>query len=106
MKLKPPTKAEQAWMDAIVRIGCIACLRLGWGPTPAEVHHMFGDGGRKLSHLLTLPLCMSHHRANLNNNHIVSRHNWRIEFERRYGTEMDMHAEVVERVGRLQELAV
>lgn len=106
MSLKAPTKAEQAWMDTIVRLGCIVCQRLDWGSTPAEVHHILGDGGRKLSHLLTIPLCMSHHRANLNNAQIVSRHNWRIEFERRYGTEMDMHAEVVKRVGRLMEMVV
>lgn len=106
MSLKAPTKAEQAWMDAICRIGCIVCLRLGWGATPGEVHHILDEANRKISHMLTLCLCMSHHRANLNNAQIVSRHHWRTEFERRYGTEMDMHADTTARVGRLLQMSV
>lgn len=83
------TKAESNWMDAIVRLGCIICLREGRGPTPAEPHHIL-SGGRRLGHLLTIPLCPTHHRSGLNNQQFVSRHNWRREFEARYGSEASL----------------
>ena len=105
MRLKAPTVAEQAWMDAIVRIGCICCVRMGWGQTPAEVHHML-EGGRKLGHMWTIPLCMSHHRAGLNNKQIVSRDHNQRRFEARYGTERELHAATALLVAKMKELQV
>lgn len=99
MSLKAPTLAEKEWMDAIVRIGCCVCIRTGRGPTPASVHHLLDAGHRRIGHLDTIPLCYSHHQANLNNSVIVSRHHWKREFETRYGTEHELLEWTINKVG-------
>lgn len=106
MSLNAPTVEEQAWMDDIVRIGCCVCVRTGLGETPASVHHMLTEGHRKIGHLFTIPLCYSHHQAELNNAQIVSRHHWRREFERRYGTEAELLEWTQQRVQELRACAV
>lgn len=74
-KLKPapkkrrrnaPTKHESAYMGAVAALGCALCRRLGYGPTPAEVHHpRRGTGaGQRSSHYDVIPLCPPHHRGN------------------------------------------
>ena len=73
-------------MSAVVQLGCVACRVEGRFDTPCEIHHLLKNH-KRISHLHTIGLCYSHHRANLNNVHIVSRHSWRKEFETRYGTE-------------------
>ena len=83
------TVEEQAWLDDICRLGCCVCVRLGWGPTPAEPHHLL-SGTKRIEHLSTIPLCPTHHRSELNNPHVVSRHHHKREFERRYGTELEL----------------
>ncbi|MGP1667686.1 MAG: Ref family recombination enhancement nuclease, partial [Rhodanobacter sp.] len=56
------TNAEQSWMDAISRLGCVVCHIQGYPNTPAEIHHML-SGGRRIGHLWTIPLCApGHHR--------------------------------------------
>ena len=93
-------------MDDIVRIGCCVCIREGLGQTPASVHHMLSDGKRKLGHLFTVPLCYSHHQANLNNAQIVSRHHWPREFEARYGSEEFLLSWTKHKVQELRACAV
>lgn len=94
------TKAERAWMDAIVQIGCIVCSVTGRGYAPAEVHHLL-SGGRRKGHLFTIPLCWSHHRSGRNDEHIVSRDQNQRRFERRYGTEEYLLEQTRERVAHL-----
>jgi len=89
MSLSNPDKAERAWMDAVVDLGCIACRVMGVFGTPCEVHHLLRNG-KRISHLDSIGLCTSHHRSELNTWHIVSRHPWRKEFETRYGTELEL----------------
>lgn len=86
MSLQNPDKRERDWMDRITRLGCIACRVMGVFGTPCEVHHILRNG-RRISHLESIGLCPSHHRAGVNNQHVVSRHPWRREFESRYGPE-------------------
>jgi len=50
--------------------------------------------------LHTIPLCPNHHRLGVNSPEYVSRHPWKKEFERRYGTEW----ELFEKVKKLSEL--
>lgn len=46
----------------IARLGCILCHRLGYGSTPAEIHHIRRLGAvREDSEVL--PLCPEHHRG-------------------------------------------
>ena len=82
------TKAERDHMGAVAALGCVVCRNLGFGGTPAEVHHI-GNGtlGKKASNFETIPLCDVHHR---NGGHGVAVHAGRKTFEARYGTEREL----------------
>ena len=93
MKGRQPNKQEKLWMDSISQVGCIVCKLLYDAYTPAEIHHI--DGKTKKAsedypgcHMLTIPLCYEHHREGSNNEMYVSRHPFKAEFVKRYGTEM------------------
>jgi hypothetical protein len=91
------TVDERAWIEAILRLGCIVCIREALGQTPAEVHHML-SGGRRMGHKWTLPLCFNHHRAGRDDEQCISRDHAQRRFENRYGTERELHADVKARV--------
>lgn len=59
------TSAEKSRMSRVAGLGCILCHRLGWGATPAEVHHIRTEqgAGRRAHDGLTIPLCPEHHRG-------------------------------------------
>lgn len=86
-------KAERAHLDKVARIGCIVCIRLGYGESPAEIHHpRKGAGmGQRASHYDAIPLCPSHHRTG---GYGVAIHAGQKEFERLYGTEAALLDEV------------
>jgi len=50
-------------MGRVAELGCYLCRELGYGPTPAQVHHVReGQGmGQRASNWLTVPLCAQHH---------------------------------------------
>ena len=57
------TKAESRWIRIIKEeIGCICCLKLGHGYTPADAHHLL-SGGRRRNGTAIIPLCPYHHRG-------------------------------------------
>jgi len=95
VKAKPgkhaPTAEERAWMDAIVAHGCICCILDGQEPRPTAVHHIL-RGGQRIGHLFTLPLCQPGHHMDGAPIGMVSRHPWRIRFEEKYGTELELLA--------------
>lgn len=97
------TKAERQWLDTISRMGCVVCILQGLGPSPAEPHHLLRKSGRRMGHLFTIPLCPPHHRLGRNDEEVVSRHPYRVEFERRYGTETQLLEQTQEFVGMLAE---
>ena len=85
------TKDEAAYQRDVRGIGCIACIvSLGFS-SPCDIHHLL-SGGRKIGEMFVLGLCPPHHRSGLNNDTVVSRHHWKAEFERRYGTEAQLLA--------------
>ena len=86
MNGKKPNKEEKRWLDQIIDQGCIVCYLEKGIYSPAEVHHISG----KDEHLETIPLCFPHHREGGNNTEYVSRHPWRKEFIKRYGSEGDL----------------
>lgn len=49
------------YMGRVAGLGCILCHQLGYGETPAEVHHILDSASR--SGWLTVPLCPEHHRG-------------------------------------------
>ena len=82
------TKAERDHMGAVAALGCVVCRNLGFGETPAEVHHI-GNGtlGKKARNFETIPLCDAHHR---NGGHGVAVHAGRKAFEANFGTEREL----------------
>lgn len=96
-KAKPgkgaPNAEERAWMDWIVSYGCIACRIDGHGFTPPAVHHIL-RGGRRMGHLFTLPLCDPGHHQGGEARGVISRHPWKARFEARYGTELQLLADL------------
>lgn len=95
---RAPTVAERAWMDAIVRYGCIACWIDGSGHRPAAVHHIL-RGGVRLGHLFTLPLCDPGHHQGGEALGLISRHPWKARFEKKYGTEIELLARLRAAIG-------
>jgi hypothetical protein len=97
------TKAEQAHLDAVVRLGCIACRNAGLGETPCEIHHVrfLAGAGQRSSHFDVLGLCPPHHRTG---GHGVAIHDGRETWESIHGTEADLLAQTREETG-LKEAA-
>ena len=58
------TKEERKHYDRISQHGCIACLVLGYGYSPCEIHHIrTGTGKGQKSHWSkAIGLCPNHHR--------------------------------------------
>lgn len=52
--------AEQHHMGRVAGLGCVVCRRLGFGYTPAVVHHI-AEGSSKRSDFAVAPLCPEHH---------------------------------------------
>lgn len=52
-------------MAKVAGLGCILCRHLGYGQTPAEVHHLKEEcgAGQRQSDYITVPLCTEHHRG-------------------------------------------
>jgi hypothetical protein len=59
------TKDEKKHLDLLSQLGCVVCSRLGYGATPAEIHHPRKGTGLALraSHYDAIPLCTEHHRG-------------------------------------------
>ena len=57
--------AGKRHMSRVAASGCVLCRHLGYGHTPAEVHHIReGQGAaQRASDLLTAGLCPEHHRG-------------------------------------------
>lgn len=58
-----PTKAEKKHYDRIAQLGCALCRHLGYGETPAHIHHI-RRLGMKRSNAPVIPLCPEHHTGN------------------------------------------
>ena len=100
-------KKNKKHLDAVASIGCIVCINKGFGPTPAEVHHL-RDGygaGQRAPDEETLPLCPGHHRlgdGTKNYGYQIGSHQSPLEFERRYGTERELLKQVKEKLCQMQ----
>lgn len=92
------TVQEKAHMGLVASVGCICCINMGHGPTPAEVHHCraFAGAGQRSSAFQTIPLCPEHHRLGGTG---VAVHAGKASFERRHGTETELLAQVLRMLG-------
>ena len=95
-------KAGKEHMDRVAQLACIVCRNENLGDTPAEIHHAgtYSGGGR--DDMQVLPLCPIHHRIGDGKpkfqGHISIGFN-AAEFERRYGTEQELLAQVRRALG-------
>lgn len=81
-------------MGRVAGLGCILCRHLGYGDSPAEVHHTLDTAAR--SDFLTVPLCPEHHRGATGFHGLGQR-----AFEARYKlTEADLLAKTIEALHR------
>lgn len=80
---------RKARFAAITRLGCVVCLRAGYGFSECEIHHLLTNraGFRRNTDAQTIGLCPQHHRlGNLG----VAIHAGKRSFERAYGTELEL----------------
>lgn len=87
--MSKPTASESRYMDAVARLGCVVCRNLGYGDSPAAIHHIRegqGTSQRAPNHLI-IPLCGNHHQ---NGGKGVAIHADQRHFERLYGSELDL----------------
>lgn len=94
------TKLER-WYNHLNDIGCIVCRNELKGVSPPDIHHI-QKNGRRVDDFHTIPLCPLHHRSGVNSKEYVSRHPWKKEFERRYGTEWELFKQTQELVEQLK----
>ena len=59
------SNAGKRHMGRVASVGCIVCRHLGYGTTPAQVHHIREEQGasQRAHDCLTIPLCPEHHRG-------------------------------------------
>lgn len=57
------TIAERHHMDRVASLGCFLCDHLGYGATPAQLHHLREGAGmaQRQSNWLVVPICPTHH---------------------------------------------
>jgi hypothetical protein len=79
-------KAEKQRFQKLVDLGCIICLRGGWGYSQPEIHHIRkGQGiGQRASSEKTIPLCPAHHRTG---GYSIAIHAGQKAFENKFGDE-------------------
>lgn len=91
-------KAEKEHLQKVAELGCVACERIGFSGSPAEIHHI-GNGamGKRASNFEVIPLCPTHHRTG---GYGVAVHAGRKEWEKNFGTEKELLNVVRLRVGQ------
>ncbi len=59
------TKAENRYMNRVAELGCVVCRMLGYGSTPAQLHHVREGQGmaQRAQNWLVIPLCPEHHQG-------------------------------------------
>lgn len=94
MPKKAKTAAERRYHDRVAQMGCIVCRNLGYGPTPAAVHHIRAGQGlsQRAGEHLVLPLCPEHHQ---NGGYGVAIHAGQETWERIHGSELDLLDQVI-----------
>ncbi len=95
MNGRKPNANEKKWINAIKEFGCCICKWHRGMYTAPEIHHVNGGS----NHLDTLPLCFHDHREGGNKPEYVSRHPFKAEFVKRYGTEQELLTKLRAEIG-------
>ena len=56
-------KADKKHYEKLANLGCALCRHLGYGETPAHIHHI-RRLGMKRKNAPVIPLCPAHHTGN------------------------------------------
>ena len=87
-------KAESDHIEKVVGMGCIVCVNLEHGETPAVPHHIGNQAmGKKASNYQVIPLCPYHHNQGPYGEAV---HSGRKAFEEKYGTEQELLKQTME----------
>lgn len=91
------TNVEREHMARVAAMGCCLCIHLGYGGTPAEVHHVRVKGGwGRSGNMNTIGLCPEHHRGQPGGVHDMGRE----QFAAHYGiSEIELLNMVNEKLG-------
>jgi len=81
-------KADKERYQMLSEMGCICCLLFEGVYSPPSIHHINGRKGN--GNKETIPLCYLHHQEGSNKAEYVSRHPFKFEFEKRYGSEKEL----------------
>lgn len=117
--LRPPTRYEAERIEAMLKLGCVACAQLGIPYAEVQCHHIL-DGGVRMGHWFSLGLCAGHHKGEftalqqtlvvevaqergIRHDPLVAIHTGRKAFARVYGTERELWVRVQ---GRLRLPAI
>lgn len=97
------TKGDREWLSDAASLGCLICRRLGYGETPAEIHHIrTGIGkGQRASHRQVIPLCPLHHRIGSEAYHTAP-----ATWQEKYGSELDLVEQTVREVLELRQAII
>ena len=89
-------QSEARHLSRVAELGCALCRRLGYGETPAQIHHLRMDGSVGLQqrerHWTAIPLCERHHQQP----HGI--HGDRQDFRNAKCNELDLLADVLEAI--------
>ena len=82
------------YLAAVASLGCVVCRNLGYGDTPANVHHIrLGQGAsQRASDYLVIPLCATHHQ---HGGYGVAIHAGQEAWEALYGSELELLAQTI-----------
>jgi len=89
-------KTVKQYMNEVAEVGCVLCHHLGYGHSPAHLHHPrdAAGGAQRASDWLVIPLCPEHHQGQSGYHGLGSR-----GFYTRYKlTEWDLMAMTIERL--------
>lgn len=55
----------QEYKDKVASLGCMVCKHIGYGETPASLHHVREGQGmsQRASDWLVIPICKEHHQG-------------------------------------------
>ena len=87
---------ERNHLSKVAELGCIACTKLGYYNTPAEIHHV-KRFGQKRNHFNVIPLCPHHHRTSKESVHLNPK--W---FAETFGSQEELLQEVNENINGKQ----
>jgi len=94
---------RKEWFGLLTDIGCIVCRNEFEVISPPDIHHIHRNG-RRVDDFHTIPLCPHHHRLGVKNAEYVSRHPWKKEFEKRYGSEWELYEQVKKHAEDLRQM--